>query len=300
MLSTYLEQLDREGYVVIEDALDAAQVARLTAVVDRIAAEHDAPGAPVHELEIADRDPALTELLVNPAVLPVIATALGWNIHLYHSHIDVHPPVSDPVPVWRWHQDGGRQNLELECPVRPRLSLKAGYFLTDVCEPGRGNMLVIPGSHRRNTLDRSVDPPPGAVPLLAPAGAACVFDRRLWHARSDNRSAITRKVVFLGFTYRWVRARHSHDPQVAADPVQRQLLGGSGTPLGAWIPDPEDVPLRAWMRDHELVDVTNFGTQLGNCPGNIPGPGEKAGVTTLPWTTDQAYVDSTHHLSWST
>ncbi len=257
MRSSALEQLDRDGYVLIESALGPAAVARLTAVVDRIAAQRDPEGGPVHELEIADRDPALTALLTNPAVLPVITAALGWNIHLYHSHIDVHPPAGDAAPVWRWHQDGGRQNVELECPVRPRLSLKAGYFLTDVSEPGRGNMLIIPGSHRRNTLDRSADPPAGAVPLLAPPGAACIFDRRLWHARSDNRSAITRKVVFMGFTYRWIRARHSHDPRRGADPVQRQLLGGSGDPLAAWIPADEDVPLREWMRDRQLVNVTN-------------------------------------------
>jgi ectoine hydroxylase len=61
-------------------------------------------------------------------VLPLVCSALGWNIHLYHSHVDVHPPLpAPPDPVWRWHQDGGRQNLELETrPVRPRLSIKAG------------------------------------------------------------------------------------------------------------------------------------------------------------------------------
>jgi ectoine hydroxylase-related dioxygenase (phytanoyl-CoA dioxygenase family) len=221
----------------------------------------------VHALEVLDRDPVLAELLVAPAVLPLVCSALGWNIHVYHSHVDVHPPLPvAPEPAWRWHQDGGRQNLEIETrPVRPRLSIKVGFFLSDASRPGRGNMLVIPGSHRRNTLPRPERPelafpqPDGAVEVRAAPGTACVFDRRIWHGRSPNLSAITRKVVFLGFTYRWIRPRHEHTPDAhpGLDPVQRQLLGASASQLGYWIPDDEDVPLRAWMRERGLIDPAN-------------------------------------------
>jgi ectoine hydroxylase-related dioxygenase (phytanoyl-CoA dioxygenase family) len=30
-----------------------------------------------------------------------------------------------------------------------------------------------------------------------------LFDRRVWHARSVNRSNLTRKAVFFAYTYRW-------------------------------------------------------------------------------------------------
>jgi hypothetical protein len=86
-----------------------------------------------------------------------------------------------------------------------------------------------------------------------------VFDRRIWHGRSPNLSEITRKVVFLGFTYRWIRPRHEHTPDAhpGLGPVQRQLLGASASQLGYWIPDERDVPLRRWMRDHGLIDPAN-------------------------------------------
>jgi hypothetical protein len=33
---------------------------------------------------------------------------LGWNIHVYHSHLDVHPPLPARRPFrFEWHQDGG-------------------------------------------------------------------------------------------------------------------------------------------------------------------------------------------------
>jgi ectoine hydroxylase-related dioxygenase (phytanoyl-CoA dioxygenase family) len=267
-----LAALDRDGFVVIPRALDADTVAALEAVVDGVARDEATagradPDGSVHALEVIDRDPLLADLLVTSAVLPLVCRALGWNIHLYHSHIDVHPPLqAPPKPVWRWHQDGGRQNLDLgSAELRPRLSVKVGYFLSDVSLPGRGNMLVIPGSHRQNALRRPERPelgfaePEGHRPVLAAPGTACVFDRRIWHARSPNMSSITRKAVFTAFTYRWIRPRHEHpaDVRPGLDDIRRQLLGGADGRLRHWISEDGDVPLRAWMRDHGLVDPAN-------------------------------------------
>jgi ectoine hydroxylase-related dioxygenase (phytanoyl-CoA dioxygenase family) len=123
-------------------------------------------------------------------------------------------------------------------------------------------MLVIPGSHHENTLPRPVRPelgftePDGNVPVLAAPGTACVFDRRIWHGRSPNRSAVTRKVIFTAYTYRWIRPRHEHTPDVhpGLDPIQRQLLGGAESQLGYWIPTEADAPLRTWMAERGLLD----------------------------------------------
>src|SRR5207253_2326125 len=93
----------------------------------------------------------------------------------------------------RLEQDGGRQNVELESP-RPRLSLKAAWFLTDVPTADHGALRLVPGSHVRDALPRDREPE-DAVPLLVRAGTAVVVDRRLWHARGDNRSGATRRVL---------------------------------------------------------------------------------------------------------
>jgi ectoine hydroxylase-related dioxygenase (phytanoyl-CoA dioxygenase family) len=271
-LAAQIAELERTGYVLIPGALAVDTVARLEAVVagvraDEAAAGRAGPDGSTHALEVIDRDRLLAEVLVTPAVFPLVCAALGWNIHLYHSHIDVHPPLAEPPPpAWRWHQDGGRQNLELEAsPLRPRLSIKVGYFLSDVSQPGRGNMLVIPGSHRRSFLPRPDRPelgfeqPDGHVPVLAAPGTACVFDRRIWHGRSPNLSQVTRQAVFVAYTYRWIRPRHSHSPGLypGLDPVQAQLLGDCSSPLGYWLPTDADVPIRAWMRDRDLLDTAN-------------------------------------------
>jgi ectoine hydroxylase len=196
-----LDRFERDGYVIIPAALPTAEVRRLRALTERIRRSESAgsDGA-VHALGFIGREPGFANLVDHPRVLDLVCAALGWNVHVYHCHLDVHPPVrADGAPPWRWHQDGGRQNLEIESNPRPRLSVKVAWFLSGVSRAGRGNLQVIPGSHRRNRLPRpddparGVPPPDGAIEVMAAAGTAVVFDRRLWHARSDHHSRTTRR-----------------------------------------------------------------------------------------------------------
>jgi ectoine hydroxylase-related dioxygenase (phytanoyl-CoA dioxygenase family) len=256
-----LASFERDGFVVLPDVLAPGEVRRLTALAGRVRrrARPQEDGS-VHALGFVGLEPAFAGLVDHPRILGLVCATLGWNVHVYHCHLDVHPPVpAGGRPRWRWHQDGGRQNLETETDPRPRLSVKVAWFLSDVSQPGRGNLQVIPGSHRRNRLPRPDRPdqgfpaPEGAIDVLASPGTAVVFDRRLWHARSDNRSRITRWALFLGYTYRWVRPRDSY-PEAARwfgelPPLGRQLLGAAATADGHWLPTDADVPLRAWMRE---------------------------------------------------
>jgi hypothetical protein len=89
-----------------------------------------------------------------PRVFPKVWGILGWNIYVYHTHLDVTPPVTEPPdrPV-AWHQDSMRANEEMELHPRPRLSLKAGYYLSDVTGPDWGNTLLLADSHLQDELD---------------------------------------------------------------------------------------------------------------------------------------------------
>ena len=242
------ERLDGDGFVVVENALDPSAIEELNAAVERVRLAEARDGEALHRLAFLGLDDAFLDLVDHPAALPLVRDVLGWNIYVYHCHLDVHPPLAaDAEPEWRWHQDGGRQNVELESP-RPRLSLKVAWFLTDVPTPEHGALRVVPGSHLRDTLARGVEPE-GAVPLLVRAGTAVVVDRRLWHARGENRSDTTRRVLFYAYTHLWNRLRDDvglDERQLASlDPIRRQLLGWGTSAIGHWIPTEEDVPLRA-------------------------------------------------------
>src|SRR5439155_621035 len=140
-----------------------------------------------------------------------------------------------------------------------RLSLKIGYYLTDVSGADWGNTLLLPGSHLHDELDCPNDgvcSPAGAVPLRVPAGAALILDRRLWHSRSPNFGPHTRKVIWVGYAYRWLRpkddmaVRHLYD---RVDPVRRQLLVHQGLRWGGDFVVPRPITTADLLRVHSAA-----------------------------------------------
>jgi hypothetical protein len=263
-----LQTFNKTGILQIENALSAEQVAKLTATVDRL-----------HERQLnAGQDPRTAMFLPNfvPAddqfadlvdyepILPKVWGILGWNIYLYHTHLIVTPPSgkTQDNKTFGFHQDSGRVNFDMETHPRPRLSIKVAYFLSDTSEPGRGNFWVVPGSHLNDKLQRPESgegQPEGAVPVLAKPGTAVFFDRRLWHAASPNWSDITRKVLFYGYGYRWIRTKDDmtvDDLWDDSNPIRKQLLGYGVNCNGHYTPSDEDVPLRGWLREHSPADAS--------------------------------------------
>jgi ectoine hydroxylase-related dioxygenase (phytanoyl-CoA dioxygenase family) len=255
-------QFEEEGYLIREDVLMPEQVAALTEATDRIYRRERERGFPANSAlffpNFIPEDDLFVNLVDYERILPAVWDILGWNIYLYHAHLIVTPPSGQPEDnrTFGWHQDSGRVNVEIECHPRPRLSLKVAYFLSDASQPGRGNFWIIPGSHLRDTLERPADgigQPEGAIPVCVRPGTAVLFDRRLWHTASPNWSSITRKVLFYGYGYRWIRTKDDmtvHHLWERSSPIRRQLLGWGVNCNGHYTPTDADVPLRVWLREH--------------------------------------------------
>jgi hypothetical protein len=255
------------GWFTVEDALSPAQIAQGTAIVDRVyqaklAEGHDSTKALFYPNFIPD-DPFFANLVDYEKILPKVWGLLGWNIYLYHAHLIVTPPLGQPQDnkTFGWHQDSGRVNKEMESHPRPRLSLKVAYFLSDTSQPGRGNFWIVPGSHLQDTIKlpaNGAGQPEGSVPVLAKPGSAVFFDRRLWHTASPNWSDITRKVLFYGYGYRWIRTKDDmtvRDLRPTSSPIRRQLLGWGVNANGFYSPSDEDAPLRLWLREHSPAEA---------------------------------------------
>ena len=96
-----LGELDRNGYVLIEGALDDSRLARLSSAVDAVWRSECPNGGELHRLAFIGLDATFVELVDHPLTLPLVTAALGWNIYLYHCHLDVHPPGPVVIPpVW--------------------------------------------------------------------------------------------------------------------------------------------------------------------------------------------------------
>lgn len=276
---------EEQGYLYVPNALSPNVVEQLTHGVDTLhdkalATGRAKPGSPWGWSDFLRENDAFLNLVDWPRTLPKVWGILGWNIYLYHAHMHVKPPAPPDAKAgegWlEWHQDSGRVNIELETTPRPRLSLKVAYFLTDVSEPGRGNFYIRPGSHlsdmpvpedeisrdpREQTAD---DVPDDAMPVCVEPGTAVLFDRRLWHSRSPNHSQLTRKALFYGYGYRWIRPKDEMTVEPLyerCEPIRRQLLGAAVRNNGRYVPSEEDVPLRGWLIE-----------QFGEKPAYAMGP----------------------------
>ena len=272
------EEFERNGYLIVRGALSSDEIEFYVHELDRVrkgeqAAGRIAPGAAMHKLSAVASCPSMAGLIDHPNTFPLVWSVLGWNIHVYHSHLDVHPPIRAPKPYrFEWHQDGGRQNREIETDPRPRLSVKIAYWLSDVSVPGRGNFKVVPGSHLTNRIDgpprRDVEwpEPEGSVEVCAEPGDAVFFDRRLWHTRTDNYSEVTRMGVFFAYSHRWCFGRDENVEllaSAAADgltPIQRQLLCAELAEPGQapgdhqWGHYPQTTPLHGFLARNGLLD----------------------------------------------
>lgn len=253
---------ETQGFLVVEDALDAERIQALTKETDAIYAKRLAdgvdPSSALFYPNFIPDSPLFADLVDYEKIFPKVWGILGWNIYLYHAHLIVTPPTGKPKDdkTFGWHQDSGRVNQEMESHPRPRLSLKVAYFLSDTSEEGRGNFWILPGSHLSDTLDLPGDrigQPEGAIPVRVKPGTAVFFDRRLWHTASPNRSDVTRKILFYGYGYRWIRTKDDMTVSSlwkSSSPIRQQLLGYGPSCNGFYSPTDEDVPLRVWLREN--------------------------------------------------
>ncbi len=124
-------------------------------------------------------------------------------------------PLAAPRPFrFEWHQDGGRQNREVETDPRPRMSVKLAYWLSDVSEPGRGNLKVVPGSHLTNWIpgpprrDVIWPDPDGAVEVTAAPGVAAAARRPPARRRRPRVGPLPATTPLYG----WLKGRDLLDP----------------------------------------------------------------------------------------
>ncbi|MDQ2800529.1 MAG: phytanoyl-CoA dioxygenase family protein [Armatimonadota bacterium] len=253
---------ERDGFLMVPNALPPEMLDRLVCAADRLSEEGVAREglSTRHHWQMRNcigADPAFLDLLDWPATFPLVVDLLNWDIHLLTSHLIVRPPnppdTNADFKGEGWHRDGGLAPQEMQEP-HPRLFLKIAYLLSDQSEPGRGNTQVVPGSHRLIGPPAQAPDAPhpyGAIEILGKPGDAFLFEQRTWHAVGPNLSNLTRKSLFMGYGYRWVRAMDylTPNPDLLArcEPIRRQLLGEVRTPMGIYLPQDEDVPLRAWQ-----------------------------------------------------
>ena len=287
---------EEKGFIILKDFLSSDELSRLLAAVDEVADKvRRAKGlGPNDRFAIRNalaHHKAFLDLIDHPRMLSLVVDAIGWNIQIRTTHLDYRPPYpkdlqpgdvgvgkgADQEAGYRnlgWHPDlvsdclFGAPSLDGRLPF---MEVKVFYVFSDLSESNSGNLWLSPGSHKRIPKELKetggrVDPA-DAVELRLPPGAAVLWRTATWHCVGPNLSDKTRKIMHIGYHYRWLRPTDyiEQDPGLlaASSPIRRQLLGGlapEGSPVGE---DPEfhpssrywiirhweDVPLKTWAEE---------------------------------------------------
>lgn len=259
----------RDGFLILPGVLSACEIDRWLAVVERLdrlerRAKQAGPLGFVEVRNAIAKDHELLDLLTHPKFFPLIADLMGPDIAVLTTHSMVRPTARPDTPADHkpspWHRDGGAQIPPVH-GVCPWLYTKVGIFLTDLSQPGRGNLRVIPGSHLRAECPPKSHPgqidPDGAIEVLTQPGDAVIFQQQLWHSVGPNTSTISRKNIYLGYAERWLRPIDylAQDPSLlrSCTPIQRQLLGDYASECTFYLPLADDIPLREWLATYRAA-----------------------------------------------
>jgi ectoine hydroxylase len=295
---------EEKGFIVLESLLTPEETKRLSdaadEVVEQIQKEKNLPRETHFQVRNAlAKHEAFLDLIDHPKMLPLVVDAIGWNIQIRTTHLDYRPPYpeelqhgdvgvgngADREAGYRnvtWHPDLASKHLFLGPSLDGRLpfmEVKAFYTLFDMTESNCGNLWLVPGSYKRTPKELrdagNVVPDDESVELKLPAGSAVLWRTATWHCVGPNLSEKTRKIMHVGYHYRWLRPTDyiTQDPDLIerSSPIRKQLLGAlasEGDPLGEasdvapssqyWLTkNPDDTPLRAWAEAQEKVQETD-------------------------------------------
>jgi ectoine hydroxylase-related dioxygenase (phytanoyl-CoA dioxygenase family) len=237
-------QFDRDGMLVIENAVPPETIERIRTATDRIVAEGEQagrwigkPASMLRRIEyrgLYNLDEAFMELLAPSTIFPLIVRLLGPNIHMMSSQLLYAHPNQEPKPDHGgWHRDVIGTSEDLGYDATPRLAIRVGYYLSDVSEPGSGITLFVPGSHvlrEQLPLKEGTRDPESFTRLQVKPGDAVLWENRTFHTPEVNTGPNVRKAVMIQYGYRWLTPADylTHPPELLAkcDPVARQLLAG--------------------------------------------------------------------------
>jgi ectoine hydroxylase-related dioxygenase (phytanoyl-CoA dioxygenase family) len=227
----HAEAIARDGYTIIEDAIEpelldelAADLLRLEAVYEVVPADNSFEGSrTVRIYNLLALGHVYEAIPVHPHVLPVVEQVLdpGCLVSSLSSIAILPGETAQPI-----HADD--QLIPLAKPHEPTVC-NSMWALTDFTAEN-GATRVIPGSHLR---DRSPDygAPYDSIPAEMPRGSVLVWHGSLWHGGGANETGERRVGIAMNYCAGFIRQQENQQlgipPEIAArfSPRLRELCG---------------------------------------------------------------------------
>ena len=244
-----LEAYHRDGYVVVEDLLPAAEVdalrervreythggrpwqgikVQIEPRIERGEMTVAHPGDGIRKIDLlVQNDDRFRNLGLHPNIVSILEQILGPDIKMFRNSLLLKPPEVGSVKGM--HQDSPYW------PIEP-MDLCSCWFALDDATPENGTMAVIPGAHTRGPLphvhvtdDFVVDERyyNMAETVVTPirAGGGLFFHSLLPHYTAPNRSNKWRRAIAL--SYMSAQAKYTGEGESPVYyPVQGQTYPG--------------------------------------------------------------------------
>ena len=258
-----------DGFLVVKNALTKSQVQDVRDACDRLANSFLNKGEILNRPWYNDLDfrpgllyeEALLKLVTHSTTVPLIVQLMTPNIHLHSTALTYKRPENPEHPPFRrgWHRDI-RIPRDLGHDNLPLVGIKICYCLSDFTEADSGMTIMARKSHMDTEPlkipKEEVDPLGQDIcELKLEEGDAVLFENRIFHTATPNKTDRIAKRIIYGYAYRWMKQEVYLDPPDPAllkisDPVTRQLLGGyRDIDTKAWA-------LEDWARKHGVMPAS--------------------------------------------
>jgi ectoine hydroxylase-related dioxygenase (phytanoyl-CoA dioxygenase family) len=216
-LERHVERVLRDGYTVVEDAVELALIDELSAELWRI--EQDEKVVPASNIfeglrtvriyNLLARGKVFENIPVHDRVLPIVERVLDRGCLVSSLSSAAIDPGEDAQLL---HADD--QLIPLPKPHVP-IICNTMWAITDFTAQN-GATRVVPGSHKRDrspNLGEAVE----TVPAEMRRGSVLVFDGSIWHGGGANASAARRTGIAMNYCSGWMRQQENQQLGIPLD-----------------------------------------------------------------------------------
>ena len=187
-------QYEAQGYLILEDALDAPALDCTRQAFDAAEDLEDLP----------NQNPIFIHLAEHDAFFPLVHRIIGDVVQLRFIRGNRIAP-NDPGQAW---QKGTAGMLGVHHALST-VSVEVVVHLDDVTETSACDC-VVPASHRfKSDLPLPdvdvIEEMPHSVPLLAKAGTAVLSHANIWKARTRNQGDTAQRSIVYTYNHCWMR-----------------------------------------------------------------------------------------------
>jgi len=227
MCTAEREQLDRDGFVILENLIAPDYLHALRNRIDELLAQEGSAAGSEFKQEpharrlanLVDKGEVFERAIRMPRVLELTAHVLGPQFKLSSINFrsaDPHSPSSQPL-----HVDVGA------LPDEKGYSVCNTVWMLDDFTPENGSTRCVPGTHCSGKLPQQVledpsAPHPDEILITGKAGTVVVMNAHLWHGGTANRTDFPRQALHVFYT-RWDKPQQQYQKNLLRPEVQARL-----------------------------------------------------------------------------